>query len=191
MWKWIRLPKGIALLSFLLPWLTISCSGQPIVRATGLGLAIGQIDTSGLPVATANSNDVTANGLLLLAIAVILAGFILLFLRTAKSPLFVVVTSLTALALILIGMARYSETGIKQAVASTQNDPPPFDLALERLIYIDFGIGYWIALVALAVSAVMAFMVHRGISFPYPGASASTSATAPPPPPPSQDGPAI
>lgn len=186
MWKWIRLPKGIALLSFLLPWLTISCSGQPVVRATGLGLAIGQIDTSGLPVATANSNDVTANYLLLFALAVILLGLALLFLRTARSALAVATTSLVAFALILIGMGRYSETDLKQAVSNGQGEPPPFDLALERLIHIDFGAGYWIALIALTASAAMAFMAHRNISFSDLVSSRSQRPSAQTPP---QDGP--
>lgn len=188
MWKWIRLPKGLALIAFLLPWLTVSCSGQPIVRASGLGLAIGQIDTSGLPVATANSNDVTANWFLLLAMAVILAGFILLFLRAASSALAVMGTSIIAFALIVIGMSRYSETDLKQAVTSSQSEPPPFDLALERLIHIDFDAGYWLALVALAAAATMAFMACRGIGFSDLGLSASAPPSAPPP---SQDGPFV
>ena len=47
MWKWIRIPKGIALLAFLLPWMTVSCSGQKLVEASGFGLAFGRVSAMG------------------------------------------------------------------------------------------------------------------------------------------------
>jgi len=47
MWKWIRIPKGIALLAFLLPWMTVSCSDQKLVEASGFGLAFGRVTAMG------------------------------------------------------------------------------------------------------------------------------------------------
>ena len=47
MWKWIKIPKAIALLAFLLPWMTVSCQNQPLAKASGIGLAFGHVTTMG------------------------------------------------------------------------------------------------------------------------------------------------
>ena len=56
--------KGIALLCFLLPFVTVSCAGQPLARITGLQLATGSIQPigqnsgmPGAPTGTAGAQD--------------------------------------------------------------------------------------------------------------------------------------
>jgi hypothetical protein len=159
MWKWIRIPKGIALLAFLLPWMTISCSNQKIAEASGFGLAFGRISAMGQ--AAQAGDGAGMNWWLILALVAIAGGLFLLFTRGRESAKLVVGTSAAALLLILVGTWRYSKDAIlsQAGKAGSGND---MDQAALAMIQINWHFGYWLALLALAASAVMAWLVMSG-----------------------------
>ncbi|WP_188237463.1 hypothetical protein [Sphingopyxis sp. LK2115] len=159
MWKWIRIPKGIALVAFLLPWMTISCSEQKLAEATGFGLAFGHVTTMGR---AASAGDGAAMNLwLILALLAIAAGLFLLFARGREAARLVLGTSVAALVLIFLGTWRYSKDAI-MAEAAKNGGGGDMDRAAMAMIQVNWEIGYWLALFALIAAAAMAWIVMSG-----------------------------
>ena len=159
MWKWIRIPKGIALLAFLLPWMTISCSNQKIAEASGFGLAFGRISAMGQ---TAGSGDgASMNVWLILALLAIVGGLVLLFTKGREAAKLVLGTSAAALVLIFVGTYRYSKDAIMAEAAKNGSDNG-MDQAALAMIQVNWHFGYWLALLSLIVAAAMAWLVMSG-----------------------------
>lgn len=159
MWKWIRIPKGIALLAFLLPWMTVSCSEQKLVEASGFGLAFGRVTAMGQ--AAEASDGASLNLWLILALIAIAGGLVLLFLKGRETAKLVLGTSIAAIALIFIGTWRYSKDAIlAEAAKNGQNNG--LDQAALAMIRVDWEIGYWLALLSLIAAAAMAWLVTSG-----------------------------
>ena len=160
MWKWIRIPKGIALLAFLLPWMTVSCSNQKIAEASGFGLAFGSIKTMGR--ASSSGDGAAMNLWLILALLAIVGGLVLLFTRGRETAKLVLGTSAAALLLILIGTWRYSKDAIAAEAAKNGGGNGGLDQAALSMIQIHWHFGYWLALLALIAAGVMAWLVMSG-----------------------------
>ncbi|MFZ5725290.1 MAG: hypothetical protein ACOY4C_02640 [Pseudomonadota bacterium] len=158
MWKWIRIPKGIALVAFLLPWMTISCSEQKIAEATGFGLAFGNVTTMGRAAST--GDGAAMNLWLILALLAIAGGLFLLFTRGREAAKLVLGTSVAALVLIFLGTWRYSKDAIMAEAA--KNGGGDMDRAAMAMIQVNWEIGYWLALFALIAAAAMAWVVMSG-----------------------------
>ncbi|MBW8295893.1 hypothetical protein [Sphingopyxis sp.] len=158
MWKWIRIPKGIALLAFLLPWMTVSCSDQKLVEASGFGLAFGRVTAMGQ--ASQASDGASMNIWLILALLAIAGGLFLLFTKGREAAKPVLGTSVAALLLIIVGTWRYSKDTILAEAA--KNDGGAMDQAALAMIQVNWHFGYWLALLALIVGAAMAWLVMSG-----------------------------
>jgi hypothetical protein len=158
MWKWIRIPKGIALLAFLLPWMTVSCSDQKLVEASGFGLAFGRVTAMGQ--ASQASDGASMNIWLILALLAIAGGLFLLFTKGREAAKPVLGTSVAALLLIIVGTWRYSKDTILAEAA--KNDGGAIDQAALAMIQVNWHFGYWLALLALIVGAAMAWLVMSG-----------------------------
>lgn len=158
MFKWIRIPKGIALLAFLFPWLTVSCSGKTLAQATGLGLAFGKMDISA-QIADQMQKSPPINPLLMAAMLLIIAGLVVLFRKPAKAGLLVFITSVLALGFTGLGMARYSVGNMRTAIDPDHMDPLAH--AGSTMLNVQFEPGFWVCIIALIISAIMAFTVAR------------------------------
>lgn len=159
MWKWIRIPKGIALLAFILPWMTVSCSNQKIAEASGFGLAFGRISAMGQ---TAGPGDGAAMNIwLILALLAIVGGLVLLFIKGREAAKLVLGTSAAALVLILVGTRQYSKDAIL-AEAAKNGSENGMDQAALALIQVNWHLGYWLALLSLIAAAAMAWLVMSG-----------------------------
>ncbi|WP_326914553.1 hypothetical protein [Sphingopyxis chilensis] len=159
MWKWIRIPKGIALAAFLLPWMTVSCSEQKLVEATGFGLAFGRVTAMGQ--AAQAGDGASLNLWLILALLAIAGGLALLFMKGREAAKLVLGTSIAAVALIFIGTWRYSKDALlEEAAKNGQNSG--MDQAALAMIQVHWEIGYWLAMLSLVVAAAMAWLVMSG-----------------------------
>ena len=159
MWKWIRIPKGIALLAFLLPWMTVSCSNQTLVEASGVGLAFGRVTAMGQ--ASQAGDGAALNIWLILALLAIAGGLAMLFLKGREAAKLVLGTSVAAVALIFVGTWRYSKDAI-MAEAAKSGSNGNLDQAALAMIQVHWEIGYWLALLSLIAAAVMAWLVMSG-----------------------------
>lgn len=177
MWQWIKVPKAVALLAFLLPWMSVSCSGTKLVSATGYGLALGQF-TSELPQQAGNGPGDGQISVWLIAAAVVIAIGLAISFGRRFAAMGVLATSAVAFVLILIGTSRFSKSALmaeaaKKSGAASQIDATnPFAGAdnpfgdpartAAAMIQVEWHFGYWLALGALAIAALMAWLVMGG-----------------------------
>jgi len=158
MWRYVKIPKAIALLAFLLPWMTVSCSNTKVAEANGWELVLGRIRPVMQAASDAPAHADKLNYYLAAAVALIVVGLILSLMRKRMAAV-VVATSLGALALIWAGAQQY--TPQRLADAAKRGGEAGMDEIATSVIRIDWQIGYWIALGALAVAAILAFLAIR------------------------------
>jgi hypothetical protein len=164
MWKWIRIPKGVALAAFVLPWMTVSCSGTKLVSATGFGLAFGWF-SSDMPMGNAaQKGDAGISLWLILALAAIVAGLLLAFREnTRANARNLMLTSGVALLLIWVGTSRFSKSELLEAAArQNPSGNNQLDTAAAAMIRVDWHFGYWLAVFALVAAGVMAWLAFSG-----------------------------
>jgi hypothetical protein len=117
MWRWIKVPKAVALLAFLLPWMSVSCSNNKLVSATGFGLTTGEF-TSELPGRVPAAGE--WNLYLVIAIVAIAAGLIVAFLRRGRVTAGLSLgTSAAALLFIWLGTSRYTKTAVLEQASKS------------------------------------------------------------------------
>jgi len=158
MWRYVKIPKAIALLAFLLPWTTVSCSNTKVAEANGWELVLGRIRPVMQAASDAPAHADKLNIYLAAAVALIVVGLVLSLLRKRMAAL-VVATSLGALALVWAGAQQY--TPQRLADAAKRGGEANMDDVAASVIHVDWQIGYWIALIALAIAAVLAFLAIR------------------------------
>jgi disulfide bond formation protein DsbB len=159
MWRYVKIPKAIALLAFLLPWMTVSCSSTRVAEANGWELVLGRIRPVMQSATEAAPHADKINIYLAAAVALIVVGLILSLARKRMAAV-VVATSLGALALIWAGAQQYTPQRLAEAAAKSGKDMN-MDQIGTSLIRVDWQIGYWVALIALAVAAILAFLAIR------------------------------
>jgi hypothetical protein len=158
MWRYVKIPKAIALLAFLLPWMTVSCSNTKVAEANGWELVLGRIRPAMQAASDAPAHADKLNYYLVGAVGLIVVGLILSLMRKRLAAV-VVATSLGALALIWAGAQQY--TPQRLADAAKRGGEAGMDEIATSVIRIDWQIGYWVALGALAIAAVLAFLAIR------------------------------
>lgn len=171
--------KALALLFFLLPWVTISCAGQPIARISGFQLATGNVGEigAGMPGAQAPTaaQDLSLDVFALGAAALILLALALSFiLPRRKAALAAIGACAVALALIVydvfVRIKGAAEDQFRESMASSQ--PPaspanPFEAQMQKQMQemmqgfsVDPAIGFWLTALALVAAIVLGKMVH-------------------------------
>lgn len=163
MWKWIKVPKGIALVAFVLPWFTVSCSGTKIVSATGFGIAFGRF-TSELPNTDKTPGAGELNYLVLLALIAVAIGLAIAFTpQTRQKAAALIGTSVAALVLLWAGTLKYSKSTIlAEAAKKNGGQTNEMSEAAMAMIRIDWQFGYWLAILSLLAAGVMAWLAFSG-----------------------------
>lgn len=158
MWRYVKIPKAIALLAFLLPWMTVSCSTTKVAEANGWELMLGRIRPVIQSASDAAPKSDHLNYYLVAAVGLIVIGLLLSLMRKRMAAV-VVATSLGALALVWAGAQQY--TPQRLADAARRGGDTGMDEIASSAIRIDWQIGYWVALGALALAALLAFLAIR------------------------------
>ncbi|HEV2818656.1 MAG TPA: hypothetical protein VGW40_15710 [Allosphingosinicella sp.] len=187
-----RIAKVIALLLFVLPWVTISCAEQPLITMSGVDLATGHVMMHN-PMTGATESPPGANGgdiWVILAAVLILAGLAATFILKGKKGLIADMAgaALAAAALaytVLVRIPQEAHAGTAGTGAggpAASGGPSPEQIA--QMIHIDVQIGFWLTLLALVAAIVFDFLAMKKAA---PAAYAATPAPPPPaePPPPS------
>lgn len=160
MWRFLKIPKAVALIAFVLPWLTVSCTNQVLVRASGWALATGHITVVNPINGAAELPDNDPNKWLIAALVVIVVGLAASFLARRVGAGATLATSLAALALVLIGTHRISNEALTDAVH--RRSPDPVSERMAAAIKVEWQIGYWLEIASLVVAAGMAGMMVTG-----------------------------
>lgn len=158
-WMWAtRVAKVLALLFFFLPWLVVSCNGQPLVEASGYQLATGTIDLPDVAVTPEGQNGAIWA---IAAMVVIVAGLVVGFLpRGAKfQGRVMAATSAVALLLVAGGMTQMvgkmrgelNEQVDKRGDGESEMDQLERQLArmMGNAVQVEVQSGYWLTLAAL------------------------------------------
>lgn len=161
--------KGIALLFFLLPWVTFSCNGAPLATMTGVDMAVGRITLpASLPFPGAGaasdileriSESARPDLLILLAGLLIVAGLVVSFLL-ARRPAAAVAMATSLAACVLIAFDVFVR--LKEVVEAQTRQGRSVPQQMEQMfqISVDPQVGFWLTLIALIAAAVLFKMVH-------------------------------
>jgi hypothetical protein len=171
-----RVSKVVALLGFLLPWVNVSCSGNPIHEATGLHLMTGDPQPAGaLEGMEQNRADDAEPAIgVILAIAAGLIGLGASFVLKNKQAAIAVL----AAAVIAIGLSFYSLQSMRSELTreASQTEAPvednPFfsasqqrDLAraAANAIRIEEKEGFWVSVGGFGVAGVLALIILANV----------------------------
>ena len=166
MWLWLRISKGVALLAFLLPWVTVSCSGTEIISVSGLNMVTGQISMTN-PMSGAaesvgsGSPDIGA----VIALVAVVAGLIVAFLAkpgtTGKAPI-IIATSVAGLIGAVMAVGKINTDDIASQAGSTGDMGAMGGNINATMITVDYKIGFWLIVLSLVASAVIAALIWKG-----------------------------
>jgi hypothetical protein len=131
-----RVAKLIALLGFFLPWLLVSCAGEPIGRLTGIDLATGGLTTT---------SHADPNYWVGLSLAAVIAGIIVSFvLRDRAAFVGMAFAAIIALVASAIGVANVS--------AKVVGDQPGRSQPSNAVGWVDLQYGYVITVAGLVAA---------------------------------------
>lgn len=164
-WIWLaRVAKVAALLLFFVPWLAVSCNGQPLVEATGWQMVTGQPTVADQKIP---AQEMDAAWWAIAGLVVIVAGLLGSFLlRVAKTRGRVVIaSSLVALALLGGGMSQTvgkmnaemdKELGREATEGESETKALERQLAamMGQAIQVEVKPGFWWVIALLGVGAV-------------------------------------
>jgi len=186
-----RIAKLVGLLGFLLPWVTVSCSGNVILEATGLQLMTGDPQPAGaLAGAEQNQTDDAEPAVgVILAFAVAAIGLVVGFLLKGKQA----AGSMLAGAVLCIGLSFYSienmRTELTREMNEQSNDAPvednpffsgdqqrEFARAAASAIRIEEEEGFWVTVGGMGVGGILCLLVLAGVG----GAAVRRPGEAPP-----------
>jgi hypothetical protein len=146
-----RAAKIVAIVGFLLPWVTYSCAGQPVATLSGVDLAIGQFALRDPANGAIEHQSSAPNIWLILALITIALGLAVGFLVNGSNTVrLMLASSLGAFALSIAGMVAAHDRDQPQASTSSGQK---FDQAAIAGVGIDNRYGFYISLVALAAAA--------------------------------------
>jgi len=173
-----RIAKVVALLLFVLPWVTVSCADQTLVSMTGLDLATGHVNMTANPMLGPSANLPSQHAgeiLVILGAVLILAGLVLGFvLKGAKGAIAgVACAAAAAAALAYDVLVRVKAQAVSDGAASaSSNQSGGIDTRqIAELIHVNIQIGFWLCLVALVAAVVFDVLSMK----------AAAPAAAPPP----------
>ncbi len=165
-----RIARSVALLAFLLPWVTVSCAGQTIASVSGVRLATGVVTIRNPMSGAIETHAGTANWAVLLAalaiVLALLAGF-----APARRMAALLGLALSATAAILAVYAVMIDIP-QQLAAGLRERPDGSDFgsslthSVEHAIRVDSGIGFWITLLALAVACALDWRLQKRVPPP-------------------------
>jgi hypothetical protein len=177
--------KGLALLCFLLPWVTVSCAGQTLVSITGANLATGSIPApggpaaqmgGGAPNAAAQTGSHSPNILVLLAAILIVAALVVTFVMPRRrAALLAMIGSGVAAVLIaftvLVSIKGAVDNQIRESNGGAATPPAggggeldaQMRQSMEQMtqaISVDPALGFWLTILALIAAVVINKMIH-------------------------------
>lgn len=168
-----RIAKFAALFGFLLPWVTVSCSGTEILHATGWQLMTGQPEPAG-PLAMGGdqarlSEDSHPAILVIAAFGVVVVGLVCSLLTRKQTA----AATILVCAILGIGLSYFSVQNLQsQMQRSIQHEQGKHSAdtgglispaqqremgdAISSSIVVEEEEGYWLTLLGLALAAVFA-----------------------------------
>lgn len=168
--------KGLALVMFFLPWVTVSCAGQELITMSGYDLATGTLSMRNPMTGAVESPPGSTQGgdlPVLIAAILIVASLVVTFVLKRR------LAALVAMAGCALAAAAISYTVFVKVPNSTNTGPMApgggagggdaaamgmNEQQLAEMIQINYGIGLWLTLAALVAAIVLNFLARSRAS---------------------------
>ena len=155
--------KLLALLFFLLPWVTVSCADQTLVSMSGIDLATGSVTAHNpLTGETTTPPDGGKPDLPVLVAALLIAAALVLgfVLRRARAVVVSIATLAGAAAMIvytvLLKIPARVHSGAAAEASLGMNR-----LQISEIIKVEPAPGFWLTLIALLAAIVVSWMARK------------------------------
>jgi len=174
-----RIAKVLALLLFVLPWVTVSCAEQTLISMSGLDLATGSLTMTNPMTGVSESPPGAARGgdmLVIIGALLILLSLAATFVLKGRTGSMAAIAALAYTVLVRIpdsareGALAGSGGGASQGMNQAQ---------IAEMVRVNIEIGFWLMLAALAAAVVLNFLAMKASDAP---AAAAAAPPAPPPP---------
>ena len=159
-----RVGKLAALAGFFLPWVTVSCSGNPLLEATGWQLMTGDPQPAGSFAGAEQdpTENAEPNAVVILAFAALLAGLALSFVLKGRQA---AIATLSA-AVLAIALSFYSMSNIRSELAREIESAPSgtsmedsFARAAAGAIRVEEEEGFWVSVGGMGAAGVLALLL--------------------------------
>ena len=131
---------GIALICFLLPWVNFSCQGYKVASFTGLQLVTGTTIQQQDMFGETKNYKIKSEPLAVAVLLVTIVGFVLSFLKSAKSSLITSIVGVLAFVLLLLFKSKIDTDAVNQS---------------QGMIQAEYAIGFWLALILFIAAAAL------------------------------------
>lgn len=170
-----RIAQVVALLGFLLPWITVSCQGRVLAQVSGFDLAVGRAVLRNPFTGASQVHNSSPSLPVVVALVLVIAGLALSFnLRGARAALVNAGASAGALLLAAYEVLVSAGGAVRSQAAATR-PVSGFERSLSDSIQVGTGSGFWLACLALAAAAFFYWRVGTG-------AASAFGSSAPQPP---------
>jgi len=182
-----RIAKVVALLLFILPWVTVSCADQTLITMTGVDLATGSVTMNNpmtgaaeRPPGAGDPDELVIVGALLILLA-LAAGFVLKGRTASLAAIGGTVLGGAALAYTVLVRVPDSARAGATAGGGGGSAQGMSDAQIAEMIRVNIEFGFWLVLAALAAAVVLDFLaMQRSEAGATP--AAVPVPTSPPPP---------
>ena len=155
--------KLLALLFFLLPWVTVSCADQTLVSMNGFELATGSVTAHNpLTGETRTPPDGSTPDLPVLVAALLIAAALVLgfVLRRSQAALVAIIAPATAAALITYSVLVRIPARV-HAGAAAEASLGVDRMRITDIIRVETAPGFWLTLAALIAAIVVSWMAQK------------------------------
>jgi hypothetical protein len=157
-----RVLKLVALLLFLLPWVTVSCADQTLVSMSGLDLATGSVTVHN-PITGEIAHPPDSgrpDWPALIAALLIVAAFVLSFVLRSALATLAPIGALAAAAGLIAWSVLVRIPDKARADASAQAVEGFNRTQLHDLVRVETAAGFWLTLAAIAAAIVASWMAR-------------------------------
>jgi MFS superfamily sulfate permease-like transporter len=166
--RFAQIARVVALLAFLLPWVTVSCAGQQVASVSGLRLATGMVTVRNPMTGALESHSGTPNMAVLIAAVAIVLALLVGFVRMGRSGVLARAglsgaAALLSIYAVLVDIPRQLDAGMQQRqIPGGENDfGSSLADSMAHVIRVDAAIGLWIALLALIAACALDGLAGR------------------------------
>jgi hypothetical protein len=169
-----RIAKLVALLGFVLPWVLVSCSGQTVLTASGLDLAVGSLTFHNPVNGVVQHQQVSADIWLIIAIVFIGLGLLVSFLPDTNNRNIggnLIGSSALAAILSFLGIQAAHDTHHwQQQQQAADATAQQIDQAVLAAIQVQDQSGFYITMLSLVVAGGIGFVLFNDLQDSVSGA---------------------
>ncbi|MEA3061241.1 MAG: hypothetical protein QOJ94_1022 [Sphingomonadales bacterium] len=164
--------KIVALLGLFLPWVTVSCAGQPLASINGVGLMSGSVTTrdptSGASEVHNGSPEWLMYGIVAAIVFALVATFIWPRRKAALAALWgCAAAMLLAVAEVYVLIPQHLHQAMRQNPTKPSDLGRSFDTQMEagmaQMIRVEPASGFWLTMAALVAALVLCWLIRARV----------------------------